>query len=167
MMSTILAIDFETANYDRDSACAVGMAVVEDGCITDSESFLIRPPSSWFTFTHIHGLTWEDVENEPSFTELWPTLSSYIDTADYLAAHNAPFDKSVLRACCESSGLAIPEQPFICTVNLARTKWGIYPTKLPNVCSELGIQLTHHDAASDANACAEIVLTAQRDGWRP
>lgn len=166
-MSTIFAIDFETANYNRDSACAIGIAVIEHGRITDSVDFLIRPPSSWFMFTHIHGLTWEDVKDEPSFEELWPTLEDYLVSADYLAAHNAAFDRSVLRACCDSSGLSVPGQPFVCTVELARSRWGIYPTKLPNVCSELGIKLNHHDAASDANACAEIVITAQREGWRP
>jgi len=166
-MSRILAIDFETANYYRNSACAIGLSVIDKGRITDSDSFLIRPPINQFTFTHIHGLTWEDVKGEPSFEELWPTLNDYLESADFLAAHNAPFDRSVLRACCESSGLAIPRQPFVCTVELARSRWGIYPTKLPNVCSELGIRLSHHDAASDANACAEIVVAAQREGWRP
>ena len=166
-MGRIVAIDFETANYDRDSACAVGLSVIEQGRISDSVSFLIRPPSSWFAFTHIHGLTWDDVKDKPSFEELWPTLEDYLASADYLAAHNAAFDRSVLRACCESNGLTVPRQPFIYTVDLARSKWGIYPTKLPHVCAKLGIRLRHHDAASDASACAKIVLTAQREGWQP
>jgi DNA polymerase III subunit epsilon len=166
-MSVILAIDFETANYNRDSACAVGLALVQDRQIVNKNSFLIRPPNSWFVFTHIHGLTWKDVEDAPTFVELWPTLQSYLEAADYLAAHNAAFDRSVLNACCESGGLRYPDVPFVCTVNLARSRWDIYPTKLPNVCSELGIRLKHHDASSDANACAEIILAAQREGWRP
>ena len=131
-MTKILAIDFETANHDRDSACAVGLCVVEQGRIVDSASYLIRPPSSHFVFTHIHGLTWEDVKDEPSFSELWPTLKSYLDAVDYFAAHNAAFDKGVLRACCESNGLPVHRKRFICTVDLARSKWGIYPTKLRN-----------------------------------
>jgi DNA polymerase-3 subunit epsilon len=32
---------------------------------------------------------------------------------------------------------------------------------LPNVCSYLGIPLDHHNAASDAEACARIVLAAR------
>ena len=46
-----LAIDFETASYGRDSACAVGLVRVEKGVIIRKESHLIRPPSREFVFT--------------------------------------------------------------------------------------------------------------------
>ncbi len=72
-MSTILAIDFETANYERDSACAVGLALVQNGRIIKTDSFLIRPPNSWFVFTYIHGLTWDDVCDSETYDELWPS----------------------------------------------------------------------------------------------
>jgi DNA polymerase III subunit epsilon len=85
-----------------------------------------------------------------------------IDNGAFLAAHNAPFDRSVLHACCEMSGLKPTTVPFLCTVALARKEWNIFPTKLPLVCSHLGIPLDHHNAASDAEACARIVLAARR-----
>ena len=56
--------------------------------------------------------------------------------------------------------MAPPEQPFICTVKLARQTWGIYPTNLPAVCAKLSIKLDHHQALSDAEACAKIVMAA-------
>jgi DNA polymerase-3 subunit epsilon len=43
-------------------------------------------------------------------------------------------------------------------MKLARRLWNLKPTKLPDVCRHLGITLKHHDAASDALACAKIVL---------
>lgn len=166
-MSTFLAIDFETANYRRSSACAVGLVLAEDQHIVAEEAFLIRPPKNQFQFTHIHGLTWEDVRDAPTFGELWPDIVALVEKADFFAAHNAPFDRSVLRRCCEISGFTIPRQAFSCTVKLARDQWGIYPTKLPDVCKELNIPLKHHDAASDARACAEIVIAAEVEGWCP
>jgi DNA polymerase-3 subunit epsilon len=42
--------------------------------------------------------------------------------------------------------------------------WGIYPTKLPNVCRHLGISLNHHEASSDAEACARIMIRALEEG---
>jgi len=165
-VSTFLAIDFETANYDRDSACAIGIALGRDGRIVREESFLIRPPSAWFTFTHIHHLTWEQVRESRNFAELWPLLREYFEAADFLAAHNASFDRGVLSACCETYDLAVPRIPFVCTVRLARAQWGIRPTKLPDVCRVLDIPLNHHDAASDSSACARIVLAAMAQGWR-
>lgn len=166
-MGTYLAIDFETASYSRTSACAVGLVLVRNGRIFAEDAFLIRPPRRQFDFTHIHGLTWEDVRDAPTFGELWPKIDRYMDGADFLAAHNASFDQGVLCRCCETYGIAVPACDFTCTVQLARSQWGIYPTKLPDVCSALGIPLQHHDAASDARACAHIVLKAQKEGWRP
>jgi DNA polymerase-3 subunit epsilon len=165
-MSRFVAIDFETASYTRDSACSIGMVVVADGKIAHKEHYLICPPSPDFAFTHIHGLTWNDVKDAPGFDKLWPRLRGLLEGADFLAAHNASFDRGVLGACCNASGLLAPALPFVCTVQLARAQWGIFPTKLPNVCAELGIRLRHHDALSDAEACARIVLAAQKEGWR-
>ena len=53
---------------------------------------------------------------------------------EFLAAHNASFDRSVLLACCARYRLRAPRTPFTCTVQLARAQWGIYPTTLPDVC---------------------------------
>ena len=58
-----------------------------------------------------------------------------------------------------------PKRPFVCTVELARAKWGIYPTTLPDVCRRLGISLRHHEPGPDAEACARIVLAAEAEGW--
>lgn len=165
-MGAFVAIDFETATFRRDSACAIGLAVGSDNRIVLSRTYLIRPPSPRFTFSDLHGLTWNDVRDAPSFAELWPTLGAWIRGAAFLAAHNAPFDRSVLHACCARYGLVAPRLPFICTVQLARTQWGIRPTKLPDVCRRLRIPLRHHDAEADAVACARIVLAARAAGWR-
>jgi DNA polymerase-3 subunit epsilon len=73
----------------------------------------------------------------------------------------------VLRACCEAAGLAMPATPFLCTVKLARQTWQLHPTKLPDVCRHLNIVLTHHHAASDAEACARIVLAAAAERRAP
>ena len=166
-MTTFVAIDFETATHRRDSACAVGLAAGCNGRVVLARTYLIRPPTAQFTFTDLHGLDWEDVRDAPTFGDLWPTLRAWIDNAEFLAAHNAAFDRSVLLACCARYRLRAPRIPFLCTVQLARAQWGIRPTKLPDVCRQLRILLRHHDAGSDAEACARIVRAAQVDGWRP
>lgn len=160
MSDIFVAIDFETANRYRDSACAVGMVRVESGKIVHKEQRLIKPPRKYFEFTYLHGITWDMVASEPDFQKVWPSLMNIFDGVDFIAAHNASFDRSVLNACCEKSNIKLPSIPFECTVSLAREKWGIYPTKLPNVCSYLNIPLNHHEALSDAVACAKIVIAA-------
>jgi DNA polymerase-3 subunit epsilon len=161
------AIDFETADYGSDSACAVAVVRVEDGRVASRFHRLIRPPRDRFLFTHIHGITWPQVRSEPNFAQLWTEIEAAIGGARFLAAHNARFDRRVLEACCQSAGLLPPRRPYVCTVELARKTWSIYPTKLPLVCGRLGIELDHHQALSDAEACARIVLAALKEGWRP
>lgn len=157
---SFVAIDFETADPGRDSACAVGVVRVEGDRIVRRESRLIRPPRREFVFSYIHGITWEHVAEAPPFAAVWNELRSLLNGADFLAAHNAPFDKSVLQACCRSAQLDPPPLPFECTVRHARRRWGIRPTTLPDVCRVLDIHLQHHDALSDAEACARIMMAA-------
>jgi len=165
-MTKFAAIDFETANYNPDSACAVGLVVVKGHRIVHREHHLIRPPDRWFAFTHIHGLTWDDVRDAPTFAEMWPAVGELTADADFLAAHNASFDRRVMESCCRTYDLCQPSQPFVCTVKIARTVWRVYPTKLPDVCRHLDIPLNHHQADSDAEACARIVIAARKAGWQ-
>jgi DNA polymerase-3 subunit epsilon len=160
--ASFVAIDFETADRGPDSACAVGLVRVVGAEIVERTHFLIRPPRQAFQFTYVHGITWAHVAKEPTFADLWPRIDAQLRGVDFVAAHNASFDRSVLRACCEQARLPLPELRFECSMRLARTAWNLWPTKLPDVCRHLGISLRHHDALSDAEACALIVLAAQR-----
>ena len=158
------AIDFETADYGRDSACAVAVVVVQQGKIVKQMSSLIRPPRRNFVFSYLHGITWRDVARKPGFGDLWPDIATLLEGAEFVAAHNASFDRGVLNACCAMSGTRPPATPYLCTMKLARRLWGIRPTKLSDVCCRFGIPLTHHQALSDALACAHIVLRAAETG---
>jgi DNA polymerase-3 subunit epsilon len=159
-----VALDFETADQGRDSACSIAIVRVEENAIVHREHRLIRPPRQRFLFTSIHGISWPHVADAPSFAELWPELEPCLDGARFIAAHNSSFDSGVMQACCEQAGVSPPAQPYFCTVQLARKTWNIRPTKFPDVCRHLNLSLNHHDALSDAEACANIVLAAIRDG---
>ena len=155
-----VAIDFETADYGPDSACAIGLARVEGLAVVRRESVLIRPPRPRVLFTSVHGITWDMVREALPFAAAWPRLAPLLDGAAVLAAHNAPFDRRVLAACCAAAGLPPPAPPFVCTVQVARRTWGLPRNDLPSVCRRLGIGLLHHDAGSDAEACARILIAA-------
>lgn len=74
--------------------------------------------------------------------------------------HSAPFDADVLRATCAWYGVEVPDMQFECTVRVAGASWGLRPTTLRHVADHLGLSVQHHDAGSDAEACASIVLAA-------
>lgn len=158
------AIDFETADYGRDSACALAVVIAENGVIVDKRYSLIRPPRRDFVFSYLHGITWCDVAKKPTFGEYWPEIKGLFEDIDFIAAHNASFDRGVLHACCSMEGHKLPKNNYLCTMKLARRLWNVFPTKLSDVCRHFSIQLKHHDASSDALACAKIVLNAVEHG---
>ena len=154
------AIDFETADYERDSACSLAIVKVIGEEIVSRWVRLIRPPRRQFVFSYLHGIGWKDVENQPNFAELWPEVARQFEGVQFLVAHNASFDKGVMSTCCVKAGIEPPRLPFHGTVQSARKTWGLHPAKLPNVCQFLKIPLEHHKAESDAEACARIYIAA-------
>ena len=110
--TAFVAIDFETADYGRDSACALAVVRVEKGAIVERDFWYIRPPRENFMFSHIHGITWEQVADAMTFAQLWPLLEKKLRGVKFLLAHNASFDRSVLAACCKQARLSMPEYFF-------------------------------------------------------
>lgn len=164
---TFTAIDFETANYKRTSACQIGIVVVENGKITEEFSSYIKPEPGYFLdyFTDdIHGIDEETVANAPTFPELWEKIASFIENTPLLVAHNAPFDKGVLNTCLKYHNIKASIPEFFCTVKGSRKKLpNLGNHKLSTVCDYYGIPLNHHEALSDARGAAGIAL-ALNDG---
>ena len=73
---TFVAIDFETADYGRDSACALALVRVEAGVIVQRAFHYIRPPRQRMLFTSLHGISWGQVAGAPRFTQPWPLLQT-------------------------------------------------------------------------------------------
>ncbi|MDQ0733821.1 3'-5' exonuclease [Arthrobacter agilis] len=160
------AIDFETANSKRGSVCAVGLAKVRHGVVVDTASWLIRPPHSVSDFAprniDVHGIRPADVRSAPRWPESLQRIQAFAGN-DPFVAHNASFDRSVLRGACTESGLAVPETPFHCSVALARRVLGLASNRLPDVAAALGLGgFRHHDAGSDAGICAAAVVEIAR-----
>ena len=128
-----VAIDFETANYDAVSACAMGLVRVEHLKIVKKEVFLLKPPMKQFVFSYLHGISWDDVKSQKNFKELWQEFRNVMDGIDFLVAHNSRFDQKVLYALCDYYQLERPILPFECTMKLSRKIWSIRPTKLSDV----------------------------------
>lgn len=160
-----VAIDFETANYNPASACAMGIVVVENGKITDERYRLIRPFDMTFSWRNIqvHGIRPEDVENEPEFYRYWKSIRSYLSRGQIIA-HNAAFDTKVLKSVLELYNLEIPDFEYQCSVKIARRTWqGWRSYSLDNVARKLGFTFKHHHALEDSQMCANVVLAAAQE----
>lgn len=167
---TFVAVDFETGTNERDSAVSLGMVRVEDYQIVGEPFYeLICPPEppdgfGDFQLTNIHGISWSDVENSPTWEGWYPKILEYIDGAEFLVCHSVGFDRTVWYACCKTYSIVPPKLAWRDTVVLARNMWHIKPATLNNICVKLGIDLVrHHDARDDCEACAKIVIAAHQE----
>lgn len=108
----------------------------------------------------IHGISPTDVQDAPTFGELWPLLRSHIEGRAVIA-HNAAFDMGVLGGTLDAYEIPYPDFGYSCTWAIARNVWPRLPNyKLHVVAAHLGVEFKHHDAADDAMAAAKIAIHA-------
>lgn len=153
MIDCFTAIDFETAQGYRWSICQVGLVRVERGCIIREMSLLVQPPRNyyWDRFIQIHGITPQDTMASPTFDRIWNTIEPFIKDQHVVAHNGLCFDFPVLSQTLAYYGMSAPEYEKHCT-------YRIFRKNLASLCVQYGIPLHHHDALSDAKACAELFL---------
>lgn len=158
-MSKIIAFDVETPNRRNRRMSAIGITVIEDGAITESFYSLVDPETHFDYFnTQLTGISAETVKGEPTFPKLWSEIEPLM-SGGILAAHNAVFDLSVLKCCLEDYGIFWKQSvKYLCTVQIGRRVLPGMSHKLDMLCDRYGIFLDHHNAASDSEACAKILL---------
>ncbi len=150
MNHTFTAIDFETAVGKRYSICQIGLVRVENGNIVDEIDMLIQPPfNEYFPMnTSIHGISARMTKNSPTFAQVWSSIKHFFENQE-VVAHNASFDMSCLKQVLEYYKLEPVKLTSNCTLK-------IYGEKLNLLCAKYHIPLDHHNALSDAKACAKL-----------
>lgn len=159
MINSFTAIDFETAHLKRYSICQVGIVRVENGIITNELSLLVQPPQNYYLdwFSTIHGITAQATAKSPTFDKIWHQIEPFIKDQD-VVAHNGPaFDFPVLSTTLEYYGMQAPIYSKHCT-------YRIYRENLRACCNRYKIPLNHHNALSDARACAVLFLNHLNHG---
>ena len=159
-MSTFTAIDFETATAYH--TCSVGIVTVEEGIIVDEFVTLIQPPNNFYNPFNIqvHGIYPRDTANAKTFVEVFPEIEKRLKNR-VVVAHNESFDRNVLSKTMALHGLNYEDlnigSRWECTVKIYKAK-GFKPAKLSDCCRIMNIALEHHEALSDARACAKLYL---------
>lgn len=167
MVQRFVAFDVETPNHENNRICSVGVTVIDDGCIVRHFSSLVNPGTYFDAFNmQLCGIRPQDTQHAPGFAALWEEIGPLFCGGAILAAHNAPFDLSVLSKCLAAYRIVTPRTvPYICTCRLARKYRPDFPNhRLDTVCRMLSIPLDHHKAGSDSRACAEVLCALLRDG---
>lgn len=163
-----VAIDFQTANRLRRSACSIALVSVKDGKIVDTFYSLIRPDILHFDKENIalHGITEDMVKGKPYFYELWPLIKEKIK-GKTLVAHYAKFDMEVLADTLESNDIPFPSCQVLCTCVLSQAMFPEMPHhRLQDVTEKIGFNLEQrYNAMANARACVAIMEYAlQKSG---
>ena len=157
--NTYVVFDVETPNGRNDRMSAIGLVVVENGEQTTSFYSLVNPEAAFDAFNiQLTGITPRMVRNQPTFPVLWELLRPLLERG-ILCAHNAPFDLGVLGRCLRDYGIEwTPKREYVCTCRMGRRLLPAAPNhKLDTLAALLDLPLQHHNALSDARACAGLL----------
>lgn len=168
-------VDVETTGFHPRQARVVSvaaLAVGDDGNVEGSFASLLNPgvdPGP----THVHGLTAEMLEGQPTFADVVDRLTGMLEGRT-LVAHNVGFDYAFLAAEAELVGVELPVDTVMCTVELSRRlRLGIENLRLETLAAHWGVtQLRPHDALDDAQVLAQILKPSlagahDRKAWLP
>ena len=159
---TFVAIDFETATGYANSACSVGIVAVYEGEVVEQYYSLIRPPGNNYNFGNIrvHGIKPEDTINAPTMKDIFPDFIRLVNNK-LIVAHNEAFDRNVMMQSLAYHNIDYAllklSKKWECTVKIFRAR-GHKPNNLAACCQTYNIPLIHHNAISDALACAKLFL---------
>jgi len=170
-MARQVILDTETTGLDP----AQGHRVIEIACVEMINRRLTR--NNFYKRIHpgreidagatqVHGITLEDLENEPKFADVAEEFLAYASGAE-LIIHNAPFDVGFLNA--ELARLKKPPITAICTVTdtLAMAR-ELHPGKknsLDALCERYEVDnsaRTLHGALMDAELLSDVYIAMTR-----
>ncbi|MBQ9988840.1 MAG: 3'-5' exoribonuclease [Clostridia bacterium] len=160
----VFALDVETASGEKGSICALGLCRITEHGIETVMNTLCDPQTLFDArCIAVHGILPRDVIGAPTLDTVLTQLFGYIENAT-VAAHNAPFDFSHIRAAAAQRGIPVPSFTQVCTVRLARKTFpGRKSYALAALADLVPFPFVHHDACEDARACAAIYRACERE----
>lgn len=156
-----LVVDTETNGLAGDDCemTEVGAVLVGGGELHDRWSSLCRTSAPLRRgIQRFTGITQAMVDSAPSLEDVVPTLAELLQ-GRVMVAHNAPFDRRVLRQAFTRIGRDWPHPPVICTAALARAMLPLQRKRGLGVLADaLGIEVDlAHRALADAETCARVL----------
>jgi DNA polymerase-3 subunit epsilon len=156
-----VVVDTETNGLGGDSCelLEVGIVLVGGGELHDRWSSLVQPSAPVRrSIRRLTGITQEMLDDAPRPEAVLPVLGPML-AGRPLVAHNAAFDRRVLRQAFTRIGLTWLERPVLCTAALARVLLPLQrERRLAALAEALGIEVdVVHRALPDAETCARVL----------
>src|SRR3954447_4350209 len=161
LTAEFLAVDTETNGLARESCelTEVGAVLVGGGELHDRWGSLVGVNEPLGRgIQRFTGITQAMLDEAPPPEAVLPELAAQL-RGRVLVAHNAAFDKRVLRQAFARAALEWPDPPVLCTVALARRFAPLQRRRgLASLADALGIEVgAVHRAVPDAETCARVL----------
>ncbi|MFM7547221.1 MAG: IS630 family transposase [Synechococcales cyanobacterium] len=105
MRENWVILDTETTGLRNAEIVQIGVLSGDGKVLLDS---LVKPTISIpYKTSIIHGITDDQVQNSPTFPEIYPNFIDVIANKA-LVTYNAKFDEAILRYCCDLAGMKVP-----------------------------------------------------------
>ena len=161
-MNRALQLEWLETNGLGGESCEmieVGCVLVGGGELHERWSSLVRTSVPLRRgIGRLTGIRQEMLDGAPELEEVVSAVAVRL-RGRVLVAHNAPFDRRVLRQAFERVGTDWPQQPVLCTAALARVLLPLQrERRLGALADSLGIDVElAHRALADAETCARIL----------
>lgn len=158
---TFAVLDVETTGVLPRTDRVVEVAVVRmDGTGRRLGEFatLVNPERD-VGDTYLHGISATDVVSAPRFRDVLGDVVALLSGA-VVVGHNVRFDLRFLDVEARRAHYAVPQVPFLCTLQLSHRVGGPLPHRRLAVCCEHA-GIAHdgaHDALNDAVATARLLV---------
>lgn len=169
--STIVSVDVETTGLSsEDRIVSIGAfwlstAALKDGSFPVSYLHLIFNPDrkSHWAARKVHGFSSKILEKQERFSAYAPYISSFLNSADLVIAHNAEFDLTFINRELKAAGSKPVRSQTHCTMQACKAA-GILPAKLDDVCARFDYsrENTVHGALEDAWLALLVFLWMNR-----
>lgn len=175
----IAFLDVETTGRDSktERVVEIGIVLGEAGQVRAKQSWLLNPQKPIpKEISAIHGITDDDVKDQPTFAEVAHELLAMLTNA-VPAAYNASFDRAFLMAELERAGIRPADPPpavrrevdWIDPLTFARELYKDEESRaLGDMAARLGIELTRaHRATDDAEAALMVLYALSKNPKLP
>lgn len=167
MIQDFIAFDFEMPTQEEPAISAVGISVVKNGKITERVYSLINPETEFSPYVvRLIGITPQMVKNKPTLPEFWEKIRKYFESGFLLVAHGIHGDLLTLLLALKKYGISFDKEiSYLCTCDLTLAESPeLEHHTLDYICDSLDIHLNHHDAQSDSDGCALVLLEYMKRG---
>lgn len=139
MSKKFLILDTETTglNISLDNIIEISCFEVCENSYKEVFTTFVKPKNEFISLgsSKIHGITWDDLKNAPSFKDISRQLIDLFKSYDYLVMHNADFDVNFLNASFRQNNIKFFIKPEI-IIDTLKVSYQVFGEKysLDNLC---------------------------------